>query len=180
MASVHVALLRGINVGGKNRLPMRDLVAMFRAVGCSEVQSYIQSGNIIFRASQPVIRRVPALITQAISDRFDLRVPVVTRTAEELREIVDGNPFLREGADQKALCVAFLAHIPEAARVASLDPSRSPPDAFSVHGREVYLHCPNGFARTRLTTDYFDTKLATTSTMRNWRTVLEILELTGG
>ncbi len=179
-AGANVALLRGINVGGKNILPMKDLVALFVEVGCSEVSSYIQSGNVIFRARPALVAGLSALIGKGIADRFGIRVPVVIRTAEELRDIARGNPFLKTKADPAMLHVAFLADVPSAPRVAMLDANRSPPDAYSVHGREIFLHCPNGFGRTKLTNQYFDSKLATISTVRNWRTVLKLLELAGG
>ena len=172
-----VALLRGVNVSGKHPLPMNDLAAMFVDAGCGDVQTYIQSGNVVCQASQGLARRVPALVTAAIADRFGFRVPVVTRTAGELRRIVRDNPLVRAGVDAGALHVVFLAHRPVAAKLAALDPNRSPPDVYAVRGREIYLHCPNGLARTKLTNAYFDTKLATTSTTRNWRTVLRLLEL---
>src|SRR5438105_5723824 len=93
----HVALLRGINVGGKNKLPMSDLVAMFADAGCADVRSYIQSGNVVFRASAEHAARVPALVGAAIAERFGFRVPVVLRTADELREVSAHNPFLAAG-----------------------------------------------------------------------------------
>ncbi len=179
-AEPSVALLRGINVGGRNSMPMKDLVAMFADAGCRDVRSYIQSGNVVFRASPALAVRIPAVLGKAISTRFGLQVPIVVRRAGELRQIARQNPFLRAGADPKVLHVAFLADEPDAARVAALDPNRSPPDEFAVRGSEIYLHCPNGFARTKLTNDYFDSKLATTSTVRNWRTVLTLLALAGG
>ena len=173
----HVALLRGINVGGKNKLPMKDLVAVFAGAGCADVRSYIQSGNVVFRASPELAARLPALVAGAIAERFGLRVPVVMRTADELREVSEHNPFLAAGADRPALHVMFLADQPSPAHAAALDPERSPGDAFELRGRDIYLHCPNGVARTKLTNDYFDKTLATTSTGRNWNTVLHLLEL---
>lgn len=177
---VHVALLRGINVGGKNKLPMKDLRMMFEEAGCRNVETYIQSGNVIFQVRPAIARRLPVLIAEAVSERFGLRAPVVTRTADELGDIVRGNPFLPVGADPDTLHVVFLADRPGATRVGSLDPNRSPPDEFAVHGREIYLQCPNGIGRTKLTNAYFDAKLGTTSTMRNWKTVRKLLELTAG
>jgi len=176
----YVALLRGINVGGKHLLPMRDLVPLFGEAGCSDARAYIQSGNVVFHARPALARRVPALIGKAVEDRFGLRVPVVVRNADELRAVTKGNPFLKGGADIATLHVAFLADSPSAAAVAALDPDRSPPDRFAVRGREIYLQYPNGAARTKLTNQYFDSRLSTTSTARNWRTVLKLLELAGG
>ena len=178
--ALNIALLRGINVGGKNKLPMKDLAALFREAGCEDVRTYIQSGNVLFRAGATPAEGIPSLISASIQDRFGYRVPVVTRTAAELRATVEANPFA--GAEADKLLVLFLADPPDPERVEALDPNRSPGDEFAVVGREVFLHCPNGFARSKLTNSYFDSALSTTSTGRNWRTVGKLLELaaTGG
>ena len=178
--STHVALLRGVNVGGKNKLPMEDLRAMFTLAGCAAVETYIQSGNVVFKAWAALATRIPTLIASGIEERFGYRVPVVLRAFEEMRDVVRANPFLGTVDDLKTLHVAFLAETPKGDRVAHLDPDHSPPDAFRVRGREIFLHCPNGLARTKLTNDYFDSKLATTSTVRNWRTVLTLLTMAQG
>jgi uncharacterized protein (DUF1697 family) len=177
MPLTYVGLLRGINVGGKNMIPMTDLVSMFAEAGCMDVRTYIQSGNVIFRAAPEECSRLPGRITAAIAKRFGYSVPLVLRTTEELASVISNNPFLRVGAAEDELHVVFLADLPAAGCVAALDPNRSPPDAFVVSGREVYLRLPNGAARTRLTNAYFDSKLATTSTGRNWRTVIKLLGL---
>jgi uncharacterized protein (DUF1697 family) len=177
----HVALLRGINVGGKNKLPMKDLAAMFEEVGCEDVRTYIQSGNVVFRASKQVAERVPERVSAAIKERFGHRVPLVLRTAEELRAVSKENPFLakaKKDGDTSALHVMFLDEEPPKTRVEGLDPERSPGDTYEVHGREIYLHCPHGLARTKLTNDYFDRALKATSTVRNWNTVLRLLAMT--
>ena len=176
---VYVALMRGVNVGGKNRLPMKNLAAIFGDAGCADVVTYIQSGNVVFRATDACAARVPAAVARVVADRFAFRSPVVMRSAAELRTVARGNPYLKAGADLDALHVLFLADRPTAARVAELDPHRSPPDEFQVRGREVYFRCPNGVGRSKLTVGYFDSKLATTSTLRNWRTVLKLVEMSG-
>jgi uncharacterized protein (DUF1697 family) len=175
----YTARLRGINVGSKNKLPMKDLAALFRDAGCEHVQTYIQSGNVVFQAAPALAQRIPALIAKAISENFGYRVPVVARTADEFRQVAHDNPFLRSDADPRTLHVMFLMDLPDATTVAELDPARSTPDAFLVRGREIYLHCPGGMARTKWTNQYFDSSLGTTSTARNWRTVLKLVELAG-
>lgn len=176
-APVHVALLRGVNVGGKNKLPMKALAALFEEAGGTGVQTYIQSGNVLYRAGAAVARRVPERVAAAIAREHGLTVPVVTRSLAELRDVVAGNPFLGAGTDPKLLHVALLADSPTPAQVASLDPARSPPDELAVRGREVYLKLPNGVARTKITNAYLDSRLGTTSTVRNWNTVCKLLEL---
>jgi uncharacterized protein (DUF1697 family) len=176
-SGVHVALLRGINVTGKNKLPMAELRQMFEDVGCRDVETYIQSGNVVFAASETRARKVPMAVRQAIADAFGYHVPVVLRSAVELRQAFRGNPFLGEEVDIKALHVAFLDDQPKAAQARALDADRSPPDRFVVRRREIYLCCPKGLARSKLTNAYFDSKLGTTSTLRNWKTVTRLVEM---
>ncbi|NYF78628.1 DUF1697 domain-containing protein [Granulicella arctica] len=166
---MHVALLRGINVGGKNSLPMVELVRMFEAAGCGEVKTYIQSGNVVFRSEN--VAGLGARISEEIAGRLGLRVPVILRSAVQMRSAVAKNPFVKAGVAAELLHVYFLGDAGSAAAVKGLDVERSPGDSFAVVGREVYLHLPNGVARTKLTNVYFDKALGTVSTMRNWRTV---------
>lgn len=180
MSAAYVALLRGINVGGKNRVPMADLVALVQAAGGRDVTTYIHSGNAVFHATAAVAARMPARLEKALADRLGLTVPVVVRSATELRAIAAGNPFLAEGADPTMLQVAFLASKPDAAHVASLAPDRSPPDRVVVRGSEAYLHLPNGVGKTRYTSAYLDARLGTVGTLRNWRTALALVDLCGG
>jgi len=176
-AETFVALLRGINVGGKNKLPMQDLAALCTELGCTDVRTYIQSGNVVFTAPASWATCFAADLQQAIAAEFSLRVPVVLRSTAQLGRIAAGNPFVERGIDPTLLHVAFLADAPGRAAAAALDPQRSPGDAFTVAGQEVFLHLPNGVARSKLTNAWFDGALATTSTIRNWRTVLALLEL---
>ncbi len=173
----YLALLRGINVGGKNKLPMKDLAELFAAAGCSDVRTFIQSGNVIFNTNPRAAQGLADLITRRIEESAGYRIPVVLRTAEELGAAIRGNPFIAAGADEKTLHVYFLSTLPNAREVAALDPERSLPDTFAVRGREIYVQLPNGMARTKLTNAYFDSRLSTTSTARNWSTVLKLYEL---
>src|SRR5271155_5171180 len=109
MSVTYLALLRGINVGGKNKLSMKDLIAIFIGAGCEDVRTYIQSGNVIFRASPGVSARLPGQITTQIAQSFGYRTPVILRTAEQLRDVISSNPFLKAGAAEEMLHVMFLA-----------------------------------------------------------------------
>ena len=180
MSKTYLALLRGLNVGGKNKLPMKDLIDIFVEAKCANVRTYIQSGNVIFTASPGLAARLPERITAQITKRFGFRTPMLLRTAQQLEDVIANNPFLQEGAAEEMLHILFLADLPSPVRVPSLDPDRSPPDSFIVRGQEVYLRLPNGVATSKLTNNYFDSKLATTSTGRNWRTVTKLLELMKG
>ena len=169
----HVALLRGINVGGKNALPMKELAQMFSSAGCTGVRTFIQSGNVIFDAPAGAAG-IGDAIKEKIEKRYGYRIPVILRTSRQLNKTIRDNPFLKAGVDEKMLHVYFLADTPNARAMDGLDPARSAPDAFHLRGQEIYLHLPNGMARTKLTNAYFDSKLSTTCTARNWATVLKL------
>ncbi len=141
------------------------------------MRSFIQSGNVIFSAAPGAPERLPSLISTRISKRFGYRIQLILRTAEQMGNVISNNPFLKAGAAEKELYVLFLADLPASRSVRDLDPDRSPPDAFNVRGQEIYLRLPNGGARTKLTNQYFDSKLRTTSTARNWRTVTKVFDL---
>lgn len=173
----YLALLRGINVGGKNKISMADLAAIFVEVGCVAPRTYIQSGNVIFEAAPETAVLVPAAVSTAIATHFGFQSPVVSRTASEIDAVVRDVPFPVDGVDETTLHVSFLAATPTADRVAALDPQKFAPDLFVVHGRTIYLQLPQGMARTKLTNAYFDRALATISTVRNWRTVIALRAL---
>ena len=177
VANSHIALLRGINVGGKNKLPMKDLVRMFVQAGCHDVRTFIQSGNVIFKAESDVIALLMDRIVKQIAMQYKHQTSLILRTVGDLDSIVRRNPFLERGLPQDDLHVLFLADLPEPSAVSLLDPDRSPPDEFELRGREIYLRLPNGAAKTKLTNAYFDSRLATTSTGRNWRTTTTLLAL---
>jgi uncharacterized protein (DUF1697 family) len=172
------ALLRGINVGGHAILPMKDLVAIFEKLGCLDVCSYIQSGNVVFDAPAALAKRVPAAVTAAIAKKYRVSPAVLLRDYDELAAIARGNPFAN--AEPNRLHVAFLSDAPAKAAIAALDPARSPGDTFEVRGREIYLHLPNGAGKTKLSNTWFESKLGTVSTWRNWNTLQKLVELTAG
>jgi uncharacterized protein (DUF1697 family) len=180
MSETYLALLRGVNVGGKNKLPMSDLVDICIEAGCKNVRTFIQSGNVIFNTNARSRAQLPGKITALIAERFGYRIPVTLRTLEKLSAVVANNPFLEQGGSEDALHVLFLADVPNPDVVAGLDPERSPGDAFLVRGQEIFLKLSNGAADSKLTNNYFDKKLGTISTGRNWRTVTKLLELMKG
>jgi uncharacterized protein (DUF1697 family) len=175
--SVRVALLRGINVGGKTQVPMDQLKSLFASLGHEDVATYIQSGNVIFRSAPGDERKIATDLEQRIAETFAVAARVLLRTPAELESIATGNPFLDRQGDPTKLHVVLLDAPPAAEAIAELDPGRSPPDEFSVHGREIYLHLPNGFGRSKLSIDYFESRLGAVATARNWRTLLKLREL---
>jgi len=173
----NVALLRGINVGGKNSLPMKQLVTIFEKAGCTDVRTFIQSGNVVFVAPEKILKTITAAVSASIEKRFGFKIPVVIRTADEMALVVRQNAYSRCDPDVERLHVFFLGDRPDATGVAALDPNRSPGDSFTVVGREIYALFPKGAGNSKLTNAYFDAKLKTVSTARNWRTVLKLVEL---
>ena len=173
----YVALLRGVNVGGKNKIAMKNLAALFSDAKCRHVETYIQSGNVVFSADAKTAAKAASAICSAIQAQFGFQTQIVLRSQTEMERIRNANPYLKEDIPLDTLYVAFLADSPAADRVALLDPNRSPPDQFTVSGREIYMHLLNHAAKTKLTNAYFDSKLKTVGTARNWRTVQKLVEL---
>ncbi len=174
MAERYVALMRGINVGGNNKLSMRDLAALFEEAGCSRVVTYIQSGNVIFDAKATIVKKLAGVISARIKEKFGLSVPIVLRTRHDLLDAEKGNPFPTPARER--VYVMFLRDKPSAGAILQLDPNRSPGDTFKVVGSSIFMLCENA-AKTKLTNAYFDSKLSTISTSRNWRTVLKLVEM---
>ena len=173
----YAVLLRGINVGGKNKLPMPALRTLLEDAGYDGVATYIQSGNVVLRSSLAESTLTRAVEKQ-IAEEFSLAIRVVVRTHAELERIAGANPFLAGGGEATGMHVVFLDSAPKAAAIATLDPDRSPGDEFRVSGSEIFLRYPNGSGRSKLTLDYLERRLGVTGTARNWNTLLKLVELT--
>ena len=172
-----VALMRGINVGGANKLPMTDLRALFEFCDAKSVATYIQSGNVVFLAPRGDGARIAAAVGSRVAEKFGFAAPVVIVEAPRLPAILGGNPFLARGEDPAKLHIAFLSAPADAARLAKLAPRRSPPDEFFAAERCVYLFLPNGVARSKLTNAWLDATLGVTSTLRNLTTATKLLQM---
>jgi uncharacterized protein (DUF1697 family) len=176
--TTYVVLLRGVNVGGARPLPMAGLRDALTAAGHRDVRTYVQSGNVVL-SSRASAASVTTTVHREIADVFGLDVPVVVRTAAELADVAAHNPFHRAGADPgRQLHVAFLAARPADRAVETLDPHRAAPEELHVRGREIYLWCPDGLGRSKVLTGV-ERALDTAITVRNWRTVTELLRLAG-
>jgi uncharacterized protein (DUF1697 family) len=172
-------LLRGINVTGRNQIKMADLTALFAGLGHEDVSTYVQSGNVIFRSASGSSVNLANDIAERIKRDLGLDVAVLLRTQDQLAKIVKDNPFIRNGADLATLHVTFLAESPDPALVREIDSALGEPDEFRVAGREVYLHCPNGYGRTKLNNTFWERRLKVAATTRNWRTVTTLHRLAG-
>ena len=173
-----VVLLRGVNVGGANRLAMSDLRDLVGGLGHSEVVTYIQSGNVVLKSPRDDRAAVAAEICEGIRSTFGLTVSAILRTLDELRAAVAANPFRAEAQlDATRVHITFLSAVPEADRAAQLEPDRFGPERFALVGDDLYLHYPNGAGRSKMNLDYFEKRLAVRGTARNLNTVAKLIEL---
>jgi uncharacterized protein (DUF1697 family) len=172
----YVALLRGINLGSHKRVAMGDLRQVVVALGGEDVQTYVQSGNVVLRSKQSASELVSA-IEKSIRQTLGLDVTVIVRSQARLAKIIQGNPFVGQAADPTKLHLTLLGAKPDAADVSGLSEKYSGGDAFEVVGEDVYLHCPGGYGRTKLNNAFFEKHLRVTATTRNWRTMTALAEL---
>lgn len=169
---VIVSLLRGINVSGQKKVPMKELKALYEALGFGHVSTYIQSGNVIFTTTEKAVDKLPQKVERKIREHFGFDVSVIHRTPEELERVLAGNPFLAEkDLQENKLYVAFMANAPDAALVDKAQAYQTPADRFAVIDRETYLYLPDGYGNSKLHNNFFESKLKQVATTRNWRTV---------
>jgi uncharacterized protein (DUF1697 family) len=171
-------MLRGINVGGNRLIKMEKLRQSFEASGFEQVKTFIQSGNVVFKAKTTS----PAKLSKTIQDRiladFGFSVHVVSRTADELRKTIASNPFLKKrGIDLEKLHLMFLSDIPRAEGLDKLNHLPIAPDRFECSGKEIYLYLPNGVAESKLMKAPLDRLLSVVTTTRNWKTANSIHQM---
>lgn len=174
--TAQVAFLRGVNVGGRNRIVMQRLRELLTGAGCQDVRTHLQSGNAAFRAPHPS-ERTRAHLEERIAQELGLDVRVLVRERGELADVVAADPLREVVTDPAKSLVSFLSRRPDPEAVAALDPAEFAPDEFRVRGREIYLWCPNGVRRTKLTNAFLERRLAVSATARNWTTVVKVAEL---
>ena len=173
--TVHIALLRGINVGGKGVLKMSDLRDICEGAGCTDVTTYIQSGNVVVAHSAASADAVAKVLERALKQATGRDIAVMVRSRAQLQKLVAENPYKK--AEPKTLHVAFLAAPPAAAAIKAFDRAKYAPEEFVVAGRDVYLHLPNGVGKTKLLPPL--TAKLPAATVRNWNTVEKLLEMAG-
>jgi uncharacterized protein (DUF1697 family) len=176
MSVRHVSLLRGINVGGHNLIPMARLRAIYESMGCEDVTTYLQSGNVAYRRTRAP-GRVAVEIEAAIGAEFGYGIRVLTRTHAALERIVAVDPF--PDAEPARRLVLFLESAPAPAVAKELGRVTSGRDEAILIGQEFHLHCPDGIGNTKLIGLLSDRRLGVVATGRNWRTVTRLLELSG-
>ena len=174
----YISILRGINVSGKNLIKMDTLKEMYEGLGLQSVKTYIQSGNVIFQSEETHINELERKISEAILKRLILSVPVLVREASELKNILGSNPFLPLlNGDISKLHITFLSTLPEKQWVAGIENGSYLPDKYFILERCVYLYCPNGYGRTKLSNNFFENKLKVKATTRNLKTLMQLVSL---
>ena len=174
----YISMLRGINVSGHNLIKMELLKNMYAGLGFENVRSFIQSGNVVFQSGKTNPKSLEEKITNKILSEFNMEVPVLVKTAEELSAIIHGNPFRnRKAADLEKLHVTFLSRLPETILAEKLKDLHFLPDEYHISTDAIYLFCPNGYGQTKLNNNFFENKLKVRATTRNWKTVNVLSEM---
>ncbi|MFN2122278.1 MAG: DUF1697 domain-containing protein [Candidatus Promineifilaceae bacterium] len=172
----YICLLRGINVGGNNRLPMKELRSLLENMDLQNVQTYIQSGNVVFLSQEQDAAVLSAEISAAIKDSFGFQPQVLILTGEELAAAMTANPFPEAEAEPKSLHLYFMASAPKNPDLAALEALRQESERFQLRDRVFYLHAPDGIGRSKLAVKV-EKALAEPATARNWRSVDKIMSL---
>ena len=173
-----IAILRGINVSGKRIIKMDALKQLFTDLNFKNIQTYIQSGNVIFKSSDSDVLEIKKRIENGILNAFSLEVPVIIITSDELESVVSENPFTEdETKNSNFLHVTFLSEKPKEEYVIQLNGMNFPEEEFQIKNNAIYLYCPNGYGNSKLTNTFFEKKLKTTATTRNWKTTKELLNI---
>jgi uncharacterized protein (DUF1697 family) len=175
--TAYAALLRGVNLGARNRVRMPELRTLVEELGCTDVGTYLQSGNVVLRSDRGADALTKA-VEQAIRGELGLDVAVVVRSRRQLERLVAANPFVRPRARENTLYATFLAEKPDPDRVRRLRDESFEPERFELVGQDVYLLFPGGYGRSKLSNALLERRLGVPATTRNWRTVTALAELT--
>jgi len=175
----YVALLRGINVGGKNKVAMADLRGLLGGLGHENVGTHLNSGNALFTSKRADDDKLAREIEAAIEAQLGLKISTLVRNKAELQSLVEHNPMAEQAAAEPAKFTAvFLSGKPDPSLLEAVDPTVYAPDKCVLVGREVYAFCPEGIQNSKLTRQFFEKTLKQeTATARNWNTVLKLLTL---
>ena len=174
--STYVALFRGINVGGRNRLPMRELVEVLQSLALQNVRTTIQSGNVAYESEETNAPELADRISAAVNESHGFRPKVLLLEVDELKEAIAANPFPEAEAHPKSLHLFFLASVPENPDLKTLESYRRDSERFALKGKVFYLQAPDGIGRSKVAARA-EKALGVAATARNWRSVGRILGL---
>ena len=175
---VLISLLRGVNVGGHHKIKMEELRSVYGELGFTDVRSYVQSGNVLFKSRAAGSAKLAGRIEDAIEQKWGFRPAVILRTLAEMAAVVETNPF--DGRDDVApnhLAVIFLGAAPAAKAVQSITAMSWAPEEVRLAGRELFIHFPNGMGQSKLAPNSLEKILNTAGTARNWNTVTKLLAM---
>jgi len=177
---VYIALLRGINIGPHKRMKMEKLVASCTACGWNDAKTYIQSGNVVFKAAKASPQTLSKKLEAQIVADFGFASDVILRSKDDLEKIVADNPLLKmRSIDPQKLHVVFLSAPPEPDAIMKLQSLTLAPDQVRIAGREIYFYFPNGVSGSSLWKHPLDKVLKVSVTMRNWNTVSQLRQMAG-
>jgi uncharacterized protein (DUF1697 family) len=171
-----VALLRGINVGGRNSLPMAELKALFESLGAQEVRTYIQSGNVVFHASRKICQDMQLHLAEKIRQAKGYAIHVLMMEAGQFREIAAGNPFTADAEAGTTQHVGFLAAHPTSPDRGKLNALKISSEQFVLSDNAFYLHAPQGFGKSKLAAGA-ERAIGVPMTVRNWKTVCALRDM---
>src|SRR6266851_4611150 len=176
--AVIISMLRGINVGGHNKIKMDALRALYESLKLQDAQTHVQSGNVIFRSDERDIARLTKRIEEGIERKFGFRPSVILRTVAEMKDVIARNPFAkRRGIEPGKLLVSFLASDPGEEGREKVRQMKCDPEEMRIERRELYIYFPNGMGRSKLPWAGMDKMLKTPGTGRNWNSVTKMLEM---
>jgi uncharacterized protein (DUF1697 family) len=176
--NTYISILKGINVSGHNIIKINALQELYKGIGFKNVQTYIQSGNVVFQDTSSDIPNIEKKISDKISESLGLEIPVLVKEVSEFKEISQHNPFLKErNEDINHLAVTFLLSKPSQENIDKISGLNFLPDEFIIRDKAIYLFCPNGFGNSKLTMTFFESKLKMHATTRNWKTTIKLLEM---
>jgi len=175
----YISILRGINVSGQKKIKMSGLKSLYDSLGFHNVETYIQSGNVIFESSDKNISKLKKSIEDAIQKKYIFNVSVEIRTKLEFKKIIKNSPFgsIDLKTDGTKVLVTFLANKPTKECVTDVLKYVKLPEKLVVKGKEVYLYCPNGYGKSKLSNTFLEKKLGVEATTRNWKSVQKLYEL---
>jgi uncharacterized protein (DUF1697 family) len=174
----YIAILRGINVGGKRIIKMDALKQLFLNLGFLNIETYIQSGNVIFKSKKQKEDTLANIISAEIKKVFTYDVPTIVKNIDDLKKIIASNPLTKDKSNLvEFLHVTLLATTPTKENIENLIKLKFGDDMFSIIDNAVYLYCPNGYSKTKLTNSFLENKLKVTATTRNWKTCNELLNI---
>ena len=165
----YISMLRGINVSGQKKVKMDDLRAIYESLGFHNVITYIQSGNVIFECQNTNKTELKEKIEKSIEEKFEFQVPVEIRTERELENILNNSPFgpIDLADEGTKYLVTFLSAIPSKSKVSEIQQFTAATEKLFIHGHEVYLYCPNGYGKSKLSNNFLEKKLGIEATTRN-------------